>query len=334
LDIDYSIDVSLAWIRLVEDGGGGNRFLNLGFFLNWLGILLKLRLGKLNSWLNLFKVFLLGKDFLLDILKVHRRDLDDRSFNNDALIIEEAWSFLLNLNKLRDRDYLGSWGLLLDENVAPDLLAEAIVFPSHESEESIVVARSHGSCEVKSDFSLLVREDNAIDFVRLSLKIVSIGLDEDSIFRPLGLSTISESPSLGKGLAGENWVSVTKALLHESSLMVDSLLRGLLVEFPWSRLVHWVVSLRRRGGWLADRHALVWVMAINENWSMVRSPNLKEGMRVNFFDLAFLAKIEIRADTALVANALDVWCFTTIAIYLHVNLRGLISGSLPKVVNH
>jgi hypothetical protein len=47
-------------------------------------------------------------------------------------------------------------------------------------------------------------------------------------------------------------------------------------------------------------------MAINENWSMVRSPNLKEGMRVNFFDLAFLAKIEIRADTALVANALDV----------------------------
>jgi len=55
-----------------------------------LGILLKLRLGKLNSWLNLFKVFLLGKDFLLDILKVHRRDLDDRSFNNDALIIEEA----------------------------------------------------------------------------------------------------------------------------------------------------------------------------------------------------------------------------------------------------
>lgn len=127
---------------------------------------------------------------------------------------------------------MGSWGLLLDENVAPDLLAEAIVFPSHESEESIVVARSHGSCEVKSNFSLLVREDNAIDFVRLSLKIVSIGLDEDSIFRPLGLSTISESPSLGKGLAGENWVSVTKALLHESSLMVDSLLRGLLVEFP------------------------------------------------------------------------------------------------------
>ena len=127
---------------------------------------------------------------------------------------------------------MGSWGLLLDENVAPDLLAEAIVFPSHESEESIVVARSHGSCEVKSDFSLLVREDNAIDFVRLSLKIVSIGLDEDSILRPIGLSTISESPSLGKGLAGENWVSVTKALLHESSLMVDSLLRGLLVEFP------------------------------------------------------------------------------------------------------
>ena len=47
-------------------------------------------------------------------------------------------------------------------------------------------------------------------------------------------------------------------------------------------------------------------MAINENWSMVRSPNLKEGMRVNFFYLAFLAKIEVRADTALVANALDV----------------------------
>jgi hypothetical protein len=47
-------------------------------------------------------------------------------------------------------------------------------------------------------------------------------------------------------------------------------------------------------------------LAINENWSMIRSPYLKEGMRVNFFDLAFLAKIEIWADTTLVANALDV----------------------------
>jgi hypothetical protein len=90
LDIDDSINVGLALIRLVEDGGGGNRLLNLGFFLNWLGMLLKLRLGKLNSWLYLFKVFLLGRDFFLDILKVHKRDLDDRSFNNDALIIEEA----------------------------------------------------------------------------------------------------------------------------------------------------------------------------------------------------------------------------------------------------
>lgn len=75
-------------------------------------------------------------------------------------------------------------------------------------------------------------------------------------------------------------------------------------------------------------------MAINENWSMVWSPNLKEGMRMHFFDLAFLAKIEILANTALVANALNVSCFTTIARYIHVNLRGLISGSLPKIVNH
>jgi hypothetical protein len=33
---------------------------------------------------------LLDRDFFLHNLKVHRRDLDDRSFNNDALIIEEA----------------------------------------------------------------------------------------------------------------------------------------------------------------------------------------------------------------------------------------------------
>lgn len=75
-------------------------------------------------------------------------------------------------------------------------------------------------------------------------------------------------------------------------------------------------------------------MTINENWSMVRSPYLKEGMRVNFFDLAFLAKIEIRADTALVADTLDVCCFTTIASNFQVNLRGLVSGSLSKIVNH
>jgi hypothetical protein len=133
---------------------------------------------------------------------------------------------------LRDRIDLGSRGLLLDENVAPDFLSEAIVLPSHESEESIVVAGSHGSCQIKSDFNLLIRENNTVNFVRLSLKFVSVCLDEDSIFRPLGLSTISESPSLGKGLAREDWVSVPKALLHESSLMIDSLLLGLLVEFP------------------------------------------------------------------------------------------------------
>ena len=68
-------------------------------------------------------------------------------------------------------------------------------------------------------------------------------------------------------------------------------------------------------------------MAINENWSMIRSPYLKEGMRMNFFDLAFLAKIEIRADTALVANTLNVCSFTTITSYIHVNLRGLVRGS-------
>lgn len=133
---------------------------------------------------------------------------------------------------MRDRIDLGSRGLLLDEDVAPDFLSEAIVFPSHKSEESIVVAGSYGSCEEKSNFNLLIWEDNTVNFVRLSLKFISVCLNEDSIFRPLGLSTISESPSLGEGLAGEDWVSVPKALLHESCLMVNSLLLGLLVEFP------------------------------------------------------------------------------------------------------
>ena len=139
---------------------------------------------------------------------------------------------------MRDRNDLGFSSLLLDENVAPDLLAEAIVFSSHESEESIVVARSHRSSKNKSDFNFLIRADNSIYFVGLSKKIVSVCLDEDSIFRPFSLSAISESPSLGKDLPWENWVSVPKALLHESSLMVDSLLLWLLVEFPCSRLVH------------------------------------------------------------------------------------------------
>jgi hypothetical protein len=55
-----------------------------------MGLFLKLRLGKLNSWLHLLKDFLLDRVFFLDKLKVHRRDLDDRFFNDDALIIEKA----------------------------------------------------------------------------------------------------------------------------------------------------------------------------------------------------------------------------------------------------
>ena len=46
------------------------------------------------------------------------------------------------------------------------------------------------------------------------------------------------------------------------------------------------------------------------------------------------AKIVVRADRALIANALNGCRLATIAGYFGMNLRGLVSGALAKVVNH
>jgi hypothetical protein len=67
---------------------------------------------------------------------------------------------------------------------------------------------------------------------------------------------------------------------------------------------------------------------------MFRLSDFKERMMVSLFGLAFIAEIEVRANTALVANALYRLHTTAIAADTLVHLACLVSSLLAKVVNH
>jgi hypothetical protein len=67
---------------------------------------------------------------------------------------------------------------------------------------------------------------------------------------------------------------------------------------------------------------------------MIRLSNLEERMAVNLIRFASFAEIEIGANTALVADTLDRASSTTIAGHSIMNLSGLVSSPLAKIINH
>lgn len=67
---------------------------------------------------------------------------------------------------------------------------------------------------------------------------------------------------------------------------------------------------------------------------MLGLSDLKERVLVHFLYFASVAEVKVGASTALVADTLDRANSTTVASNSIMNLRGLLSCSLAKVVNH
>lgn len=107
----------------------------------------------------------------------------------------------------------------LHKDVAPYFLAEAIVVTIDKSEERDVVSWSLWCSHVNCDLNLLTGKHNLIQRLRSGLEIITVSLDEESVFGPLLFTSISEGPSLGEALACKDTVSVTKAFLDKPSLV-------------------------------------------------------------------------------------------------------------------
>lgn len=99
----------------------------------------------------------------------------------------------------------------------------------NKSEECDVVSWDLRSVHVQSHIDFLARLHSLGNLERECTEVITIGLNEESVFGPLRLTTISESPSLGEELARANRVSITKAFLDKASLVENLLLLGLFV---------------------------------------------------------------------------------------------------------
>jgi len=124
-------------------------------------------------------------------------------------------------------------GCCLDEDVTPDLLAEAVVISVDESEEGNVVTCDLGGFHLNGNVDFLSRLHYLQDALRRSLEVITICLNKEGVFRPVEFASISESPCLDELFSSEERESITEAFLDESSLVNDLLLLRLLVAFSW-----------------------------------------------------------------------------------------------------
>jgi hypothetical protein len=121
----------------------------------------------------------------------------------------------------------------LDEDVTPDLLAEAVVISVDESEEGNVVTCDLGGFHLNGNVDFLSRLHYLQDALRRSLEVIPICLNKEGVFRPVEFTSISESPCLDELLSSEERVSITEAFFDVSSLVNGLLLLRLLVAFSW-----------------------------------------------------------------------------------------------------
>jgi len=232
-----------------------------------------------------------------------------------------------NLGCLRDG--------LLDHNISPDLVAKAVVIRSHHAEVRSVATGLGRSHQVSSHFEVRTSSDDP-DNGSEEVQLVTVGLDEHGIARPVGLAIVAHGPLLLEVFAGVESVAVTKTLLHEASGVLDELLGFLGLRLGLS-LGDWLIEVLAellandvdgRGHFiLALSHQVtdtVLVLANNAVRSLIRLPDLKH--RVLFVDatlFAFPAQIIVMAHAALVPDSNDGRSTTPITSKLGVFDGGL-----------
>lgn len=172
----------------------------------------------LGSNINEFKINLLLSNWLLNFFDAL---VQRKGFN----LINLGWEDLRSLN----------W-CSLDKDITPHLLPEAVVITMDKSEERDVVSCDAWSLHFHRNINLLAWLDKLVNVFRGSLEIITIGLNEEGIFGPVLITSISEGPGLGESFSSEKRISVTEALLNKSSLVNCLLLLRLLVALSLRRL--------------------------------------------------------------------------------------------------
>lgn len=217
------------------------------------------------------------------------------------------------------RDDLGNNFWSLDQDVAPDFLAESQVVSVHKSEEGTVLAWELGSHQGKGDSDFVAGLDEVLEFEGHCFQVVTIRLDEEGVYRPLGVSSVSEGPLLHNLLLRKDLVSVSVVLLHESGL-VDGLILAMALAVAHPLGTH--------------LHIHVGVLTLDEGGSLLSLADLEHRVGVALLLLTLLAEVEVRAHTALVSDTLDRSGGAAITSNATVDSSCLVCGFLAEVVNH
>lgn len=92
-----------------------------------------------------------------------------------------------------------------------------------KSEESAILSWEFGSYHVHLDSDFHAWSDRSIHDLGGGLKVISVCLDENDIFRPFSLSAVSEGPFFDESLHWLHQILVTKVLFDESCHVDDFL---------------------------------------------------------------------------------------------------------------
>jgi len=104
-----------------------------------------------------------------------------------------------------------------DQDISPDFVSEAVVVTGDHSEVALVAAFLLGSSELDFPDVLLVSDDSSTHGHGSSLHIISVGLDEEGVLGPGGLSVVTEGPLFGELGARNNFVLVAEAFFDKAS---------------------------------------------------------------------------------------------------------------------
>jgi hypothetical protein len=105
----------------------------------------------------------------------------------------------------------------LNEDVSPDLVSKAIVVASDHAEVALEATFFLRSSELNFPSVFVILVDHSIEKDGGGVHVITVGLDEKSIFRPVGISIVAEGPGLLDFLTRIDNLFVTEAFFHKTA---------------------------------------------------------------------------------------------------------------------
>jgi len=178
-------------------------------------------------------------------------------------------------------------------------VAKSVVVTGNHAEVALVAAFFLGSGELDFPDVTLVCTNGSTDGDRSSLHVISVGLDEEGVLGPGGLSVVTESPLFREFSTGGDFVFVAEAFFDKTARVLDELLLSGGLGSKATGLAFFLGLLL---GLLRDFDCIrmlsdVLVLAHDFRGRSGRVSNLKHRMfRMNSFSFAPFAEVVIRAD--------------------------------------